>query len=1494
VPPGTFTGSHEKHSGGANQQYGYLCSYCHYNVGGTAYNHSTGYKNITGSMLPGASYVPGKKILTTNTNGTGACNNVTCHSTGRANRQFVTSQAWGSTTTTCLSCHGGRNSSTGAYSRNATNFTMSTTHQQHLGKYTSTQINCNHCHGKIAVNHTALKDYTGAKYHGNGSKNVLFSDLAYASYTSYKTGAGADQYKCTNTACHGGKTRSAWSNTGTVNTDNTCVHCHGVAGTSAALANSGANRRFFAPGYKVGATVGTSTDQIQISNNIRVGSHFKHLSSAYTKNIKCNECHTVPSTPFDGSHMAAKRFNSQTLTFTQASTATILKGVQAPSLPSRLAAFGGYTSGDASKAATCSSTYCHGSRLYTNDSSGSYRKPYWNYSAMVNYTNLTQACGRCHGNPPTKGSSKGLHSAYVAQPSVSCSGCHSMVVNPSGKIIDKALHINGQVNATSGHEWSFGGLKHKNGGTGSIKANPNSYSNCIGCHSLTGAGTYPVTRGVAANINCQLCHINQTNFTNTPGCGDCHGTNANGGQPNGTAVAFPNWSGSHGGHVTQMAYACDVCHINGGTGKAIHGNYSAKAAKTRATVNVGFNSLAGGTSTYSVGAMTCGTSNCHGKLSPVWGTRPSNQQCTICHGQANSGYINFSSALIAPGGAGRDTGGNTASSSPRVGSHNQHLTASSRLNGHKVHCGECHTVHTTVNDGTHLNYTTATISFGPLAKANGHSPTASRTNGIMNCSNVYCHHGKRPDGTGAGQRGSAPLTSWAFNGVTVLDNSTINGTCANKCHGFPPGAAVSGDQHFGMTVPTTVAGLASCSSVASGGTASGCHPSIKARAAGVPAGFTNLTSVFVAQGAMHINGSVEGGSCLGCHATHADTPGRRSIAGQFSSSRNSHHVQTATALDGKACYPCHWESDSGGSPTSYHGGSASRGAVVDLVVWNATTRPAAYTASVTAVTYQSGGTATSTRAEFAKINQHCLSCHNANNAAIQPFSASGDTSTPVKYAWDGLSVDARYSNTGTTPWGKFTGNDANTKSAQTKAFSAHGRATANPRGWTTAADTYTSATATSNVLCFDCHNSHGTSNNGTAITSSYSSATGRRKGGILKDTVANRGGYTVTYKALANATNGVKSVYNSGAGLCFDCHNTQTAAGSIPWGYSGTYGYTPPAGAATGVRGYNDTQHFGISATNTFPATVTYPYKAGKSTNAGGHFGASSAMTAAITKRAMDPGTPSGTVIQGLCTPCHDPHGVSTSLGTNQQYAVPLLKNTFVTSPYKQDLAPAATGEIRGGGSGQPQFAYGSTVVYYLDQRTFQAAVTGKPTVARSWNFNTSAATLQTLTDAQFGGLCTGCHVKTNISGAAATSTTWKTMSRIHNSVNGWAVTGGGNAGNIRHAYTCSKCHTAHNSRLPRLLVTNCLDVKHRGRVTTGGSMSAAQTGTGSRGSGIGRFPTGGYGAGAGTATNPGAWFFGTKGGNPTAIAQPCHNTSTAGGATYSTGGQLWNTKSPW
>jgi len=533
----------------------------------------------------------------------------------------------------------------------------------------------------------------------------------------------------------------------------------------------------------------------------------------------------------------------------------------------------------------------------------------------------------------------------------------------------------------------------------------------------------------------------------------------------------------------------------------------------------------------------------------------------------------------------------------------------------------------------------------------------------------------------------------------------------------------------------------------------------------------------------HLNKPVPRHSGFGqprdCTKCHGGTIGlRMDVMGQMRA--NSHHVQGTTATN-RHCYACHWEATSDGLiDVRYHEGynyktyTSVKNAKVDLVLWGPGVRPPLYKLYTTAVQFVAAriGTANE-RGEAAKVSNHCISCHSDQNNDTQPF---GDCKTPRQYAWDRQSVAARYSQTGTTKWGKYnsaTFTEANQKDQVTKAFSAHGNVAANQGGWSQANGVDSAIpnqrAGSQNVLCYDCHSSHGSKVTGT--TSSYVTFNGTRNGGNLKETQAGKGGYSMSYQASANPDTGSVNPYSAGAGQCFDCHLTQNA-GTTPWGYQSTFGVTDP------IRGYFDSPRFG----GTTPGyMLRYPYKT--LPIKGGHLKASAFLNHT---------TAGQNKIMGLCTPCHDPHGVSPTLGAKQAYSVPLLKGTWMTSPYREDVAPADTTTPPGGQpiSGPPSV--------YTDQTTF-----GGQRITEN--------------EDRFAGLCLRCHAKKNLTNG--TEHTWKSQDRVHESVKGWKTANG----TIQHSYTCSKCHTPHTSGLPRLMQTDCLNYNHRGRIASGG-----QAGSGS------------------------------------------------------------------
>jgi len=557
-----------------------------------------------------------------------------------------------------------------------------------------------------------------------------------------------------------------------------------------------------------------------------------------------------------------------------------------------------------------------------------------------------------------------------------------------------------------------------------------------------------------------------------------------------------------------------------------------------------------------------------------------------------------------------------------------------------------------------------------------------------------------------------------------------------------------------------------------------------------------------------------------CTKCHKDAIGNRmNIMKQFSA--NSHHVQ-ADKVTNKHCYACHWEATKEGViNTEHHSGynnkthTSVKNAEVDLVIWQAGQRPTVFdnagvggndTASSFLAakidTTKTGNTLADQRAQVGKVTNHCLGCHSDKNNETRPFNmvdpAHGDCKTPRQYAWDRASIDSRYSNSGTAALGKYNNPEGATKIV-TKAFSAHGNAVTNQGGQDPATGVDGAIPNTRgglyNIQCFDCHSSHGSMVSGT--TSSYTTFNGTKNGANLKETQAGKGGYPMSYLATANPDPNTVNPYQAGAGQCFDCHETASSNTQLspvsksPWGYSETFGET------ASIKGYRDTPRFSGSYAG---ASQYSAYRSGRQT-VGGHFKASHRNPLSPNYNQANPAANDFTVmgtIDGLCTPCHDPHGVSPALGDKKAYALPMLKGTWLSSPYKEEGAPLVADK----GPGYYQAAY---------------------------NWVTEDADT-------FAGLCLRCHPKetltTESSAKATASIPWASPERIHRTVKGW----GWNDGDTprQHSFPCSKCHQPHASGLPRLMQTNCLNWSHRGQVPSGGN-----AGGGSGNDGSGQFPTG-------------------------------------------------------
>ncbi|WP_282000432.1 CxxxxCH/CxxCH domain c-type cytochrome [Geotalea uraniireducens] len=1330
----------------------------------------------------------------------------------------------------CYDCHGDRigpdyRPRDAAY-RNLSTGGFVGSHRTHL---TAAALpgNCTPCHGDAAAGYTTSHRNSAVELAANINNSPKAGGATYSKGTSFAQSASPTPGTCSNVNCHFESLTPSWGATPlsyTTSTTNDCSKCHGVAPATGSHPISGA---------KHAAYYGTDTGSC----------------------LKCHPDHTVEAAPFAHATSAGKRDLALSFAAAPNDGTGSYSGPLNDYLPSQSNSYG-----------SCSSLYCHSPGTKASGFAAPNQTATWGGSLGCNGCHKGDLAGT--GDPMASGS----HTAHVSgdRSAYKCVKCHAATVTGATTIGTVGNHVNKLVNVAFDNSTTAVGGTYAGVAAPLTKAPGSGYGSCtnVYCHS-----TVQPDGGVGVPV-----YQTTTAWGASPGnnCGTCH---ADGSSHMGAGTMA---TGSHTRHLaytldTASASArCAICHnIGGGTftnGASCndmschqHKGVVDKHADHNIDVIIAgfFGGTYNGSSQPGSGYSTCTNVYCHsdGQATPTyapavtWGSGA--LTCSSCHGSATAN---------GPGG--------TALS----GKHAAHVNNAAVFGtNNSLGCVECH--RKTVSDSTTLNATTGTtyhvnkfVDYTGV-KAGG----AARYNtGTKQCSNIYCHSNGNPGSlVYANPAAWTSATTYGCNGCHGTGNATGAPDYTNGGAGTT--TANSHPIHVSGLAITTTVGCATCHRRTADANTAGKFRNYSTQHLNraVDVDFLAPVSVTFSGGScssISCHGGTSatwgGTACLECHSVSQGN--RAAITAQFSA--NSHHIQGT--LDNSKCYQCHWEANADGTinPT-YHGGSLSSGAPVNLVIQGTLARPTTYTEGVTGVAYTADGT----RTQLAKINGHCLSCHDAANATYQPF---GDGKTPQQYAWDGKSIDERYSQTGTTTWGKYASPATVAPKSVTKAFSAHGNAANNARGWDTTNGVDGAITNTSggtNVLCFDCHNSHGSTVAGT--TTSYASAT--TNGGILKDTVNGKGGYTATYKPAAGGTTTDHDVYNAGAGLCFDCHQNAAASSTLPWGY-GTYG------ATKAILGYWDTSYFG-KAGGTFPSTQRYTFKATRATNMGGHFGHS---TMAMSGAGITMATTPLKQINGLCTPCHDPHGVSPSLGTNEQYAVPLLKGTWLTSLWKEDAAPSATNEPRG------YSTPGSTPGYHVDQNSL--GVTNSAGGAPSWN--KADANRVTQTDSQFAGLCLGCHTKAALAPKAGTSVqpdAWKSVSRIHGAVKGWATTSAtydGNANNAMHSFTCSKCHTPHNSRLPRLMVSNCLDANHRGRVSSGGTFGSGwgydNTGPGAGG---GQGPGGGGGDGF-DPYRPNPWFFGA---NPpsqsqTANIATCHNVPNAAGSGTANANQLWNAVTPW
>jgi predicted CxxxxCH...CXXCH cytochrome family protein len=197
-----------------------------------------------------------------------------------------------------------------------------------------------------------------------------------------------------------------------------CYDCHPSGPTSCTLCHGNGKNTIYPP-----KALNGSTDPTYLG----VGAHDVHLSKDTTlrnsAGVRCVACHWKIPSFTDTMHISPTRNGVAIIVFDSLAILS-RNGVTPHPVWDRATA-------------TCSGTYCHG-----NFRNGNYvlhvgSDPSWTSNTPMN-------CGSCHGNPETGDPLPGgTHFTGFTQDQ--CYYCHGNVMDASGQIINKSLHINGVI-----------------------------------------------------------------------------------------------------------------------------------------------------------------------------------------------------------------------------------------------------------------------------------------------------------------------------------------------------------------------------------------------------------------------------------------------------------------------------------------------------------------------------------------------------------------------------------------------------------------------------------------------------------------------------------------------------------------------------------------------------------------------------------------------------------------------------------------------------------------------------------------------------------------------------------------------------------------------------------------------------------------------------------------------------------------------------------------
>ncbi len=807
-------GSHGRHALASNGGVGMLCNACH--GSSTNMTHVNGavswdldrsnpaigpnatYNNISSGTIAG---------LAPRSNGADyrTCDNVYCHSNvqgtdgpGKGAPTVYGSPRWGTDngTLTCGSCH----------KNMATDLAATGSHVKHANTTqgnSNMALSCGYCHqdgGSGSLNHADnmifvnFTGYVGGSYSNNGRT----------------AGSAAGYGSCSTTFCHGTTASPAWGTAGPL----ACNACHGAKAGDATW--SGRHQTHYNYSTMPSNYTQTVTD----------------LSTATKYRFNCAHCHDENVANHS---LKPASVNSAARVFFGISSAT-------PASSSKRGTYSagtlqGTDNGFKFTNGSCNTSYCH--------SNGRGGAP---LNTTLTWTTAPSApganCTYCHDTKSTTATASGLsgkHDKHMnptnnammgAGNGFNCVDCHAPTITDSNNttIADKGKHVNAVLNYSGAKALKRNYVQGS--GSCSTYCHSNGNPGAVVFVSMTGSKVW--TTSTYSITTCNKCHGRST----TTGYPDY----ANGGANTAT-------SNLHAGHMSGLidTTACSDCHRKTVDVLTVNKFRPYSTQHLSGVTNVNFNAaktyIGSKASVATAGyQVTCSGIVCHGQGQPVWGASTAAHQCQKCHGDKGTAFGTFSSPQVAPGynGTGTDTSmTKSAPTDPRVGAHQRHLV--SNAIAAPIKCGECHVTVTAIRSANHWNYSTATLTFSGRATANGHTPSVSRSGGVISCSSTNCHTGKYNSGTTI-----SPF--WNMTGL-VKEAGTTVGSCT-KCHAMPPTAYANHPQ-------TPLSDSAAISTIY--GSCGSCHTNLSASATNVGNAFVDKTK--------HVNGTIEYvANCNGCHA----------------------------------------------------------------------------------------------------------------------------------------------------------------------------------------------------------------------------------------------------------------------------------------------------------------------------------------------------------------------------------------------------------------------------------------------------------------------------------------------------------------------------------------------------------------------------------------------------------------------------------------------------